>query len=148
MGYDCNPAVQTRAAAVTDLRRRLEGSWPDSKGNQISRRLVKDSFRPCKEDEIVGRLWIVGEDTITRPDGSTHQSRFIGVYLICDYGPKQFATKGLSEAERPYFYDCPVSFLKLVPEGTKNQFGSDETQPEWRRAVRAAHDARKLAVVS
>ncbi|MCK5431218.1 MAG: hypothetical protein KAJ03_00670, partial [Gammaproteobacteria bacterium] len=42
----------------------------------------------------------------------------------------EWGYKPLSEAEHPYYYTCPLSYLKLAPP----------TSPEWREMVRAHHE--------
>jgi hypothetical protein len=62
----------------------------------------------------------------------------IGCYLL-EYRKedKCYATKSLTEADGPFFYSCPLKFLKAAPE----------INPSWRAGVRAFHDSKKKTVV-
>ena len=64
--------------------------------------------------------------------------RLIGIDTI-DYDRRDntYGYKNMSEAWHPYNYDCPLKFLKLVPE-VANQ--------EWRDKVISLHTAKKEAL--
>ena len=54
-------------------------------------------------------------------------------YIRCDLlerGPRGWGFKGLDESMHPYFYGCPLEYLRVAPE----------MSPAWRQKVRAYHD--------
>lgn len=82
-----------------------------------------------------GVLWSVWERQFTKQGCQCEPTeRWIGCDLMrCDQG--EWGYKPLDESMGPYYYSCPVSYLKLVPP---DQFGGNE---EWREGV-VAHHAR------
>jgi len=65
-------------------------------------------------------LWVVYQ---------TENERFILLFLLSKNGADScgvWGYKDLSESCHPYYYDCPLDFLEMVPEGCA----------EWRAEVR------------
>ena len=63
----------------------------------------------------------------------------IGCYLL-EYRreDKCYAVKALTEADGPFYYSCPLKFLKMVPE----------VNATWRADVRAFHNSKKKTVAT
>ena len=81
-----------------------------------------------------GVLWAVWERTFAKDGQSTQPSeRWITCDLLrhrSDYG---WGYKDLDESMHPYFYSCPLSYLRLVPI---DQYGGNV---DWRSGVQAYH---------
>lgn len=70
-------------------------------------------------------LWTVEE---VRDQSGAPLEKCIGLYLLRKTG-EDWAYKPMSETVEPYFYDCPLRFLDMVPE----------LRPAWRQKVRDWH---------
>ena len=80
-----------------------------------------------------GVLWAVWERTFTK-DGQTAQPT--ERWITCDllrYRDGGWGYKDMDESMHPYFYSCPLGYLKMVPI---DQFGGNA---EWREGVRHYH---------
>lgn len=71
----------------------------------------------------------------TAPDGS--KSRCLVVCLLKKDRTMGWGSKDMEESMAPYAYDCPLSYLDMVPDP-----GYYAT--EWRRKVREYHAARRV----
>ena len=80
-----------------------------------------------------GILWSVWERTFKKDGADTEPpQRWIQCDLLrCHQG--DWGYKDMEECMHPYFYSCPLGYLKLVPI---EQFGGHE---EWRQGVRRYH---------
>ncbi|RTB44101.1 hypothetical protein [Pseudomonas aeruginosa] len=84
-------------------------------------------------------LWSVAEVT-AKVDG-VHRDLAPGQslrYIRCDLlqgSAGEWGYKSLDESAQPYYYSCPLSYLKLAPE----------LSPEWRAGVHAYHAQRRPA---
>jgi hypothetical protein len=81
-------------------------------------------------------LWSVAEITAktrdVHPDLAPGQSiRFIRCDLL-DGSSGQWGHKPLEESMHPYYYSCPLSYLDMAPEQSR----------QWRDGVRAYHANR------
>jgi hypothetical protein len=88
-----------------------------------------------------GVLWAVWERTFTK-DGQQTQpdERWITCDLLRhqkDYG---WGYKDMDESMHPYFYSCPLGYLRMVPI---EQYGGNV---EWRNGVQAYHARHKHRV--
>jgi len=84
-----------------------------------------------------GVLWSVWERTFTRSDEEAEPKQR---WIVCDlmkYVADGWGYKDMEESMHPYFYSCPLGYLKLVPI---EQFGGHEA---WREGVRAYHDRQQ-----
>jgi hypothetical protein len=86
--------------------------------NSVALNLIKKSIQG-------NELWAIWE----RRDGI----KFIVVYLL-DNRNGRWGYKEIAESEDPYYYKCPLSFLKLVP--VVNQV--------WRDGVIEYHKNKKV----
>lgn len=80
-------------------------------------------------------LWTVWRRTFTVDGVEVRpEERWIGCDL-CQYSKDSegFGFKDMSEAEHPYYYSCPLSYLYLVPI---ERFGGNQ---EWRTIVVEHH---------
>jgi hypothetical protein len=82
-------------------------------------------------------LWSVVEMTDKNdlvPDQPTR-------YIRCDLLGKhedQWGYKSLDESMHPYYYSCPLIYLDMAPEQSR----------EWRKGVRAYHAQRKTSALA
>jgi len=84
-----------------------------------------------------GVLWTVWERAFEKNGEQVQPTeRWIGCDLL-EYskGVEGWGYKDLDESMHPYFYSCPLSYLKMVPVVTNE---------EWRQSVRGYHE-RQLA---
>ena len=86
-------------------------------------------------------LWAVQEYTYDQGEKAGQTVRFIALYLVRWHGGdcKGWGYKDMDESAGPYYYNCPLSYLDMVPDP-----GGYAT--EWRAKVREQHAAstRKL----
>lgn len=85
-------------------------------------------------------LWAVQEFTYDQGEKAGQTVRFIALYLVRWHGDCQgWGYKDMDESAGPYYYNCPISYLDMVPDP-----GGYAT--EWRAKVREQHAAstRKL----
>lgn len=82
-------------------------------------------------------VWAVQERTFL--DGR-EPIRFVAFYLITRYGPGEWGYKDMDETCGPCYYNCPVSYLDMAPNGATNDFAK-----EWRQKVRDLVLAKKQA---
>lgn len=80
-----------------------------------------------------GILWSVWERTFTQNDAEHRpKQRWIQCDLLkCNAG--EWGYKDMEESMHPYFYSCPLGYMKLVPI---EQFGGHD---KWREGVRQYH---------
>lgn len=80
-----------------------------------------------------GILWSVWERTLSKYGANTEpEQRWIQCDLLrCHRG--SWGYKDMEEAMHPYFYSCPLGYLKLVPI---DQYGGHK---KWREGVRQYH---------
>lgn len=112
------------------IAQRVDG-WERDTGEM----LVKSTcLKHCYRGGVFsGVLWSVWERTFTK-DGVEVQptERWIQCDLLrCDRG--EWGYKDMEESMHPYYYSCPLSYLKLVPI---EKFGGN---PEWRAIVTEHH---------
>ena len=71
--------------------------------------------------------------------------RYITITLIQKEGGKYY-TKTITEAEGPYYYDCPVRFFKKVKEGANKEWrdGVIKTQTDASRKTLRWNKIRKM----
>lgn len=81
----------------------------------------------ASEYKVVGNeLWVIKE---------WEGKPYIGLYLLSKSKNSGYGYKALSEAEYPYYYSCPLSFLEKVPP----------VRPEWREKVKEWHKEKAEA---
>ena len=96
---------------------------------QVSARTVAHSLRG-------NVLWSVVHVTVKQagvPNPTAERSR---CYIACDLLQKcsgGWGHKPLNEAMHPYYYTCPLRYLRMAPA----------TSPEWRERVLAYHSELK-----
>ncbi len=91
----------------------------------------------CLAHSLRGKcLWTVWEVIKTYINGNMPPivHRFIGLDLLSKDG-RTYGYKDMEESVHPYYYDCPLKYLDMVPEVASQ---------EWRDGVRAYH-AKKNA---
>lgn len=114
MGWTYNTRPQSKAAYVDELLR--EYTSPST--------LLKHSLRGS-------RLWVL----IRRGDRAPE----IGLLLLHSMGG-YWGHKGMGEADGPFYYDCPLSFLNAAPEpdclASRNHLDSGRG---WRSFVQEHH---------
>lgn len=76
-----------------------------------------------------GILWSVWEDQTVEVGP---RMRWIGCDIM-KYQDGSWGYKPLSEGMHPYYYSCPLGYLKMAPEASK----------EWRKFVVQYHNQRK-----
>ena len=81
-----------------------------------------------------GVLWSVWERSLTKENAETEpRQRWIQCDLLQYQRNYGWGYKDMEESMHPYFYSCPLGYLKLVPI---EQFGGHE---QWREGVRQYH---------
>jgi hypothetical protein len=81
-----------------------------------------------------GVLWSVWERRFSKDNADTEPTqRWIQCDLLQYQQNYGWGYKDMEESMHPYFYSCPLGYLKLVPI---EQFGGSEA---WREGVRAYH---------
>ena len=85
-------------------------------GKCLMHQLVLD-----EDVHVLWTAWEISENGVAR--------RFIGCDLLEEKTGFGWGYKGMSEAEGPCYYSCPLAFLEEVPEANA----------EWRRRVREHH---------
>lgn len=84
-----------------------------------------------------GVLWSVWERTFTKEGEQVAPTqRWIQCALLRS-SPDGWGFKDMEESMHPYFYSCPLGYLKLVP---MDQFGGHK---QWREGVRAYHERQQ-----
>lgn len=101
-------------------------------------KLRKTTLKHCyRGNNFAGVLWVVYE-----MDRSGKKDRIIVCYSMNCY-KREWGYKPIEEPMGPYYYSCPLSYLKLVPvEDYPNT-----TCIEWRKAVQEYHNKRKSNAV-
>jgi len=82
-------------------------------------------------------LWTVCERT-TIKDG--HKDRFIVLYIVQKWNDT-WMYKDLDEQCHPYYYSCPLKYLKMSENSKANKDSEDSAI--WREAVKRYHKRRK-----
>lgn len=123
------PYGATRKSLIADRTQ----PWERQVGEMLVRtECMKHCFRGGR---FRGVLWTVWKRTFV-VDGveARPEERWIGCDLF-QYSKDNdgFGFKDMSEAEHPYYYSCPLSYLSLVPI---ERFGGNE---EWRAIVIEHH---------
>lgn len=89
----------------------------------------------CLAHRVIGNtVWTVWE--VVCPSGQT--DRFIGCDRIRKDRKLGWGHNGMSEVEHPFYYDCPLKFLDMVPY-VRNK--------DWRNKVREYHNDKKNKVM-
>jgi hypothetical protein len=102
-------------------------------------KLRKTTLKHCyRGNNFTGVLWVVYEMArLNKKD------RIIVCFLMKCIN-KEWGYKPLEEPMGPYFYSCPLSYLRLVPvEDYPNT-----TCTEWRKGVYEYHNKRKSNAIS
>lgn len=108
----------------------LSYSWPNKKvlvNYLTSPRRLGDNNKLLASSVRGNHHWYVVE----RADSG---ERFIGLDLM-SFKKGEGGYKDMCESMGPYYYDCPLKFLKMVPVANA----------EWREKVRAFHSMKKNA---
>jgi hypothetical protein len=85
-------------------------------------------------------VWAVHERTFF--DGR-EPLRFVAFYLITRFGQGEWGYKDMDETCGPCYYNCPVSYLDMAPNGAVNDYAK-----EWRQKVRELAESKKKAAVT
>lgn len=116
----------TEHSKRADLVAEVTKTWTDVKD------CVHETVAHCwRGNGFSGTLWIV--KSRTDPDGK--EEKFILCYLMRyqnDRWGGGWGYKGMAESSHPYYYSCPLGYLKLAPVVCQ----------EWRDKVRAYHAKR------
>lgn len=94
---------------------------------QVAKRETIKMFKPSDTYSIGNELWMLMEYK-----GST----IIAVAVLDEWrkdGKVWSSSKVLSELEGPYYYGCPLEWLRLAPV----------TNPEWRATLKKEHRERR-----
>jgi hypothetical protein len=126
MGWTFMPKGWTKVDLIKDLTR----DWIDTKedGSKVKTGCLA---KRCVGDE----LWTVWEKKTLGPGPKFAQAtvdRYIILFLL--EHSDSWGYKAMDESVHPYFYGCPISYLKKAPH-VRNQ--------EWRDEVQAQHERRK-----
>lgn len=110
MGWDFSPDWTSRQDVIIELLR----GW-EYEGTTIKTLAYK---------KVPNGLWVVREAS------GKENRRYIDFYLIRYNRQHGYGYKGMTEEMGPYYWDCPLEFLDLVPSG------SPGTNERWRSDVR------------
>lgn len=123
MGWDYCIEWKTKQHVVDYLTRTWERIYPKVEG-YTSETIRNTSIKHTLKGNT---LWIIRE-VITK---ETQEKRSYIECVLISYGrrDKCYGYKAMDESMGPYYYDCPLSFLKLAP--VANQ--------KWRDTVIAYH---------
>ena len=62
--------------------------------------------------------------------------RYIGLDLIKNFGKDEgFGYKDMDESVQPYYYDCPLKYLDMVPEVSSQEWRDEVTKYHARRGI-------------
>ena len=118
------------------------GDSGESKANMVEYLTKSHSFKKENGNEVKvehirktvhgNRLWSVVERTESNQCFEISKIRYIMLHLLAkDRG--NWGYKSFDEHSHPYYYDCPVNFLKLAPyDKTEDSSGNSG---KWREAV-------------
>lgn len=98
---------------------------------QVVKELLADTARRAKvvaHKSTRSGLWSV----IENDDGS----RAI-LFDLIERSNRRYFVKAMDESCNPYFYDCPLAFLGLVPQDKTKYYSA-----KWREGVEAFHSRR------
>lgn len=97
-------------------------------------KLRKTTLKHCyRGNNFKGVLWVVYEmDRLGKKD------RVIVCFLLQCIN-KEWGYKPIEEPMGPYYYSCPLSYLKMVPV----EDYPDSTSTVWRESVQEYHNKRK-----
>lgn len=112
--------------------------------------LTKDHFHCTPRASITSKcvtktlrgntLWAVWDITnIDHHTSDFKQHRYIACYLLRSYGLRGFGYKDMWEDEGPFYYDCPLKYLDMVPEVANES---------WREGVRHYHARKHVELFS
>lgn len=133
MGWTYSPSWTLKSL----IAERKKG-WTNPNGNldgnpvTVTSTCLKACFRG--NPAFAGTLWGVWEQTFTNPDGSEAKpaERFITCDLLrCHSG--EWGYKDMDESCGPHYYNCPESYLEMVPVANA----------EWREGVAKYHRRRR-----
>jgi len=108
----------------SELIKELTASWETE-----SARTTTVAYKVCGNV-----LWSVAEVT---PKSEGIAQRYIRCDLL-DRHNGMWGHKPMEEAMHPYYYDCPLPYLEIVPEQSR----------AWRNKVRAWHAQRDDAIAA
>jgi len=96
------------------------------KKDMVKDLLIETATRKVLDHSVRGsRLWVAFE-LVNRDDS---RDRVIALFLLRKDG-YSYGYKDMDETMGPYYYDCPLKLLKLVPDGSR--FANEQ----WRAKVR------------
>jgi hypothetical protein len=85
------------------------------------------------------QLWVVFEnETSTVVEKGF---RFIALYLLASEKGYGWGYKSMDESCGPYYFNCPLSYLDMVPEPPK----TTSSDFDWRANVRKFHETNRMA---
>ena len=110
----------------------LWNTYRQSKSEFVSELLSKFSPGQVIKSSVRGnRLWVLVK--------RSSQTTIIGLFLMyCEDGC--WGYKDMSEADGPFFYDCPLSFLDAAPEPDGFNLNHGDSGKTWRAFVRSYHE--------
>lgn len=121
MGWTYTPNISFKAFVD-----HLNKDWTLQSGKNIC---IKHCYRGNPSG---GRLWQVRK--VVFNDGKTET--YISLYLIRYEKGYGWGEKHMDEEMGPYYYDCPLKYLDLVP------CPKSKSATEWRTRVYAYHNER------
>lgn len=100
----------------------------------VSTNCIHETLTSCIRGNV---LWTVTEMTFLA-DGDKYKQgqkhRYIGCFLLQGSGG-EWGYKDMDESMHPYYYSCPLSYLRMVPVANA----------EWREKVVRHHQKRQEA---
>lgn len=115
------------------IAQRTEGWECESEKMLVTSRCLRHCYRG---NVFSGVLWSIWKQTFTKDGEEVQQAqRWIQCDLLrCDQG--SWGYKPMDESMGPFYYSCPLSYLKAVP---LDQYGGNA---EWREQVNEHHRRR------
>jgi hypothetical protein len=119
-----------------ELIRERSESWETVSGDMLVKSVC---LAHCYRGGVFsGVLWSVWERTFIQ---NGQQFKEPERWITCDLLKYQrgfgWGYKDMEESMHPYFYSCPLGYLKMVP---LERYGG---HPEWREGVRKYHERRR-----
>ncbi len=123
-------------STLKSLIEERRGDWERTTDSGV---LVTTRCLACcyRGGRFAGVLWTVWERTFSK---ETEETQPVERWIACDllrYQTDGWGYKDMEESMGPFYYSCPLKYLKLVPI---ERFGG---HVEWRKGVYSYHARQK-----
>ena len=122
MGYTSSPSWNTKADVVASILRDCDSTSGDGSIHRV-----------LKHSVVGNNLWLAYE---VAPTGRPAY-RFVDLFLMSKEGG-EWAHKEISEAQQPYYYDCPKAIIDTA--GPATDAGAQLWRDKWQKLRTAKQD--------